>query len=120
MDAVEYLKTLDRICRTHQACDGCPILDCGKIGCGVSDSAPIELIDTVEVVEQWAKEHPEETRQTRFLKEYPNARTDWEDVLSVCPHLIDQTVECPVQKRCLEECWVCRRKYWSEEVPDDD
>ena len=32
MNAVEYLKELDRMCRAHQACDGCPILDCGKIG----------------------------------------------------------------------------------------
>lgn len=47
MNAVEYLKELDRMCRAHQACDGCPILDCGKIGCGVSDSAPIELVDTL-------------------------------------------------------------------------
>lgn len=76
MDAVEYLKTLDRICRTHQACDGCPILDCGKIGCGVSDSAPIEFVDTVEIVEQWSKEHPERTRQSVFLERYPNARID--------------------------------------------
>lgn len=117
MDATEYLHSLNRMCKAHQHCSDCPIWTCEE-GCRVFNSDPGVLTDTIKTVEQWSKDHPPETKQARFLKEYPNARTDWENILSVCPHLIDQTVECPVQKRCMEECWVCRRKYWNQEVSE--
>ncbi len=117
MDAVKYLKELDRMCRVHQACDGCPILDCGKIGCGVSDSAPIELVETVEIVEQWSKEHPERTRQSVFLERYPNVKTVCGNV-DICPSILEG-------KECAEigsvlGCIDCKKKYWSQEVPYDD
>lgn len=119
MDAVKYLKELDRMCRAHQACDGCPILDCGKIGCGVSDSSPIELVDTVEIVEQWSKEHPVRTRQSLFLERYPNASTDGEGSLSICPALIEEGGCRKFGDGCFG-CDNCRWKYWSKEVEDDD
>lgn len=114
MDAVKYLKELDRMCRAHQACDGCPILDCGKIGCGVSDSAPIELVDTVEIVEQWAKEHPVETRQSRFLNEFPNAIRTTDGTIRICPKYVDTGAKC-AEAACDE----CKREYWSEEIKDE-
>lgn len=118
MDAVKYLKELDRMCRAHQACDGCPILDCGKIGCGVSDSAPIELVDTVEIVEQWAKDHPVRTRQSVFLERYPNATIDASGNIGICPAAIEG-------KNCNDicngtGCRECRSNYWNQEVQDDD
>lgn len=119
MDAVEYLKELDRMCRAHQACDGCPILDCGKIGCGVSDSAPIELVDTVEIVEQWSKEHPVRTRQSVFLDRYPNATIDSYGSIGICPAAIDGK-ECNELSDGTSCCKECRSKYWSQEVQDDD
>ena len=118
MDAVEYLKALHRMCIKNRDCNTCPIYKCTGEKCLLPYSSDGALGERVKIVDEWAKACPEETRQTRFLKEHPNAQTDWEDVLSVCPRQIDQTVECPVQKRCLEECWVCRRKYWNEEVSE--
>ena len=117
MDAVEYLTELNRMCRAHQACDGCPILDCGKIGCGVSDSAPIELVDTVEIVEQWSKEHPVRTRQSVFLERYPDTLLVG-GAIYICPIYIDGG-------SCYNyhggtDCSKCKQKYWSQEVPDDD
>lgn len=119
MDAVEYLKELDRMCRAHKACDGCPILDCGKIGCGVSDSAPIELVDTVEIVEQWSKEHPARTRQSVFLEWYPNAKVNRDGALDICPVLIEGKSCGAFNAGCLI-CSECRSNYWSQEAPDDD
>lgn len=119
MDAVKYLKELDRMCRAHQACDGCPILDCGKIGCGVSDSAPIELVDTVEIVEQWAKDHPVRTRQSVFLERYPKARRLDCGGLAICPREIEGGGCDEYDERYLN-CVDCKRKYWSQEAPNDD
>lgn len=122
MDAVKYLRELDRMCSAHKDCDGCPILDCGKIGCGVSDSAPIELVDTVEIVEKWAKEHPVETRQSRFLKEFPNTSIYVDGTIDICPLYMDETIECKAwgdvvkERDVVKECIECEREFWGTEV----
>lgn len=71
MDAVEYLKTLNRMC--HCECLKCEF---GKARSGF-ETCPVwqrtHPKEAVEIAEKWAKEHPAKTRQSVFLEQFPNA-----------------------------------------------
>ena len=122
MDAVEYLKTKRRLCKEHTECRGCPlnIEEHGyAIGCPCGELERDNMEEMVRRVEKWAKEHPEKTRQSVFLERYPNAKTDEDGVLVICPRSIEQN-GCDKFDDHILMCSDCRRKYWSEEVQDDD
>lgn len=54
------------------------------------------------------------TRQSEFLKAYPNAKLIDGKVLSVDPCLIDRTYN---TEDCIDGyCKLCKEKYWSQEV----
>lgn len=80
MDAVVYGKTLLRMCKSHPACGGCPLQS--KDGCMAEIFGDVEK--AVPIVEQWAKDHPIKTRQSEFLKMFPNVPMR-DDVIDICP-----------------------------------
>lgn len=71
----------------------------------------------VKAAEQWAAEHPAKTRQSVFLKQFPNAPiyTNTHNV-ALDPCLIDTTLRghCPTGRGCD----ICRREFWLAEVED--
>ena len=111
MDAVEYIKEAKRICKSRGVCKS------------VSSICAADIIEktenAVQIVEQWAKEHPAKTRQSEFLKMFPNAETDKSGILIFCPRKFDpeniNSVHCH-RHGCLE----CRKDYWLSEVTDND
>ena len=121
MDAVEYVKTKYRLCRSKDSCFECPLED--KENCGyIMDT--IEYVEkAVQIVEQWAKDHPVKTRQSEVLKQFPNA--DLKTITRMSPCSLDKTLK-PL--RCAKygylsitcRCDRCRDDYWNEEVPDND
>lgn len=118
MDAVEFFKTVNRLC--GQGCAKCPV--CKKDICMVRrtamlSNASVESIEEmVSKVEQWAKEHPIKTRQSEFLKMFPNADL-CRDVINILPCSVEKEMsKCCDNKRCVE----CRREYWLTEVTDND
>lgn len=111
MDAVKYLTELNRMCAKSNTCDDCPIYKATKRNCGMAYSNAEMLAGHVGIVEQWAKEHPAETRQSRFLKEFPNAIRTTYGAIGICPVYVDTDVKCGD-----EGCEECKEKYWSEEV----
>lgn len=74
----------------------------------------------MQIVEQWAKDHPVKTRQSEFLKLFPNAAIDEDDgILCVDPCIIEKSIRCTNGKTCDD----CRREYWLTlitEVTDND
>ena len=108
MDAVEFLKQYSRM------------VAFGVQPFKVPSNLPYEEI--VSRVEQWAKEHPVKTRQSEFLKMFPNARIESDGMPSICPIVVD--------KRCYnkdddalccfvrdeEKCRKCRRDFWLKEI----
>lgn len=121
MDAVEFFKTVNRLCE-NQSCRECPV--CKEGVCMVMNMVRIDgglvesIEETVSKVEQWAKDHPVKTRQSKVLKLFPNAQK-LDGIINICPILIDKdyksTSECMGTK-----CNVCRQLFWNEEVPDND
>lgn len=115
MDAVEYLKEKVRMCNEHR-CRNCPL---GKAGdeqyyssCRECEEEHPE--EAVEVVKKWSAEHPKKTRQTEFLKMFPNA-TIVDGMLEINPCHVDYKFN--PQKGCGDSsCIDCRKEYWNEEV----
>lgn len=130
MDAVEFFQTVNRLCK-NRSCAGCPICKKGMIKdmCMVrrtvmlGDASVESIEEMISIVEQWAKEHPVKTRQSEFLKMFPNA--DMQRIYTLFPCVIDQTIRptrCDKYKSFSspKKCVECRDDYWNEEVPDND
>ena len=68
--------------------------------------------DVETVVRRWSVEHPAETRQTKFLKQFPNAELDMKGNIYICPHNADTTYkDCKSNISCSD----CRTAYWNKE-----
>lgn len=124
MDALEYEKARIRMCRTmilgKDGCAACPLYDGLRHRCWLATSAMTNTdIDTIEThidrLIYWANEHPIKTRQSEFLRMFPNAKIGEDDgILCIKPCDIDKSIECPNGKGCDD----CYRKYWKEEVSE--
>lgn len=68
----------------------------------------------VEAAEKWAKEHPAKTRQSEFLKHYPNAKI-FLGCLNACPMDVfgDTEFNCNHQP-----CYECKKAFWLAEVEE--
>lgn len=113
MDAVEYVKQRERMCNYYTNCTECPAGYCEECSSlnGVSKLVPI--------VEQWSKEHPVKTRQSEFLKQWPDAEIGDDGYPSVAPCQLDKDMEEKDEngvccKNC--ECAECRRDFWLKEI----
>ena len=105
MDAVEYVKQRNRMCDYYVNCGNCPASN--YEGCACLNEIP----NLVPIVEQWAKEHPVKTRQSEFLKQWPDAEIDGDGLLSIAPCQLNV-------KLCKnrEACDKCRHDFWLKEI----
>ena len=107
MDAVEFLREKHRMCITYSTCDNCRL----RGSCYGEEVVGIEE-DVVEIVEEWSKEHPVKTRQSEFLKLFPDADISTGHV-NVCPNsLYKETCTCSKYPTCIS----CKREFWLQEV----
>lgn len=117
MDAVEFFKTVNRLCK-NQGCNECPICNKKDGACmvGFDDDSIKNIEETISKVEQWEKEHPVNTRQSKFLRMFPNADL-CRDVIDISPCSIEKEM----RKCCGDrDCGECKRTYWLAEVTDND
>ena len=105
MDAVKFIKAIKQM-----------------LGAGAADSTVQKYISAykkndcegmVKAAEQWAAEHPVKTRQSEFLKHYPDARILPHGCLNACPMDVfsDTGINCNAQP-----CYECKKAFWSAEV----
>lgn len=114
MDAVEFIRERNRMCKHFRGCNQCPAD--GMICSTIWEMNDAEKL--VQVVEQWAKEHPYKTRQSEFLERWPTAKIDESGYLDVCPYTISATHR-DKNGGCARECTKCRdcrREFWTQEV----
>lgn len=115
MDIVEFFNTANRLCK-NQRCKKCPV--CKEGVCMVMRMVML-YEETVSKVEQWAKDHPVNTRRSEVLKIFPDAEID-SGVIRFCPMLFlpeeARNAYCEKHENCKE----CRKDYWLTEVPDND
>lgn len=117
MDAVKFIMTVRRICK-NQGYAKCPVCKEGMCMVVSSGNSSESIVETISKVEQWAKDHPVKTRQSEFLKLFPNAQK-LDGIINICPILIDEGYKSTSE--CLgTRCNVCRQLFWNEEVTDND
>lgn len=112
MDAVIYIRDMQRMCKSHISCNGCEL----KPGNGKSCMEGMDPQKCISVVEQWAAEHPAKTRQSVFLEQYPDARIHKEDGL---PMASPCDLDGKLAGKCEGiSCPECRKKFWLVEVEE--
>lgn len=119
MDAVEFLRARRKLCDDNVCGESCPLFDC------CDDDLEDDRVRQVLAVEQLAKEHPAKTRQSEFLKMFPNARIESDGMPSICPIVVDKRCHnkdddalfCLVRDE--EECGKCRHDFWLAEISEE-
>lgn len=116
MDAVEFLKQFNRMCKAYDD-DGCKECPAYRYRCGEGFNGQEE--DGVSIVEQWAKEHPVKTRQSEFLKQWPDAETGDDGLPGIAPCQLNvELIHGKLQEDCEYRgvCDECRRDFWLKEI----
>ena len=70
MEAVEFIRKIQKMC-TGTKCDVCPLRN--KNGCNVCYAE--DPVESVRIVEEWEKEHPEEAEQEQQKPERERKKT---------------------------------------------
>ena len=110
MDAVEFLDKVDRLSKRGSTEEKMRYNDYRTAG---------DNTGAVKFVEQWAAEHPVKTRQSVFLKMFPNVILNDKGQFSFCPKMLD-TAYHPVGNCCLDVdiCQRCMDNFWGQEVEE--
>ena len=118
MDAVKFVKEYLRMCTKVDECEDCPVYKTDFCTVPAKDRSQESAEEIVELVEGWSAAHPRKTRQSVFLKQYPEVSIGDDGVLRLCPFLIDASYRnndgsCKaVQRQCSD----CRKEFWGQEV----
>lgn len=119
MDIVEFFKTVNRLCKS-QGCNVCPVGKEGRCMVGFDDNSVKNIEETVSKVEQWAKDHPVKTRQSEFLKMFPDAVIK-NGTIAICPQNVCEGYTPEDGCACTSAaCGLCRKRFWLTEVTDND
>ena len=105
MDAVEFIKQVRRMGKQKS-----------EVICFKLEEKDTEIVDQVE---QWAKEHPAKTRQSEFLKQWPDAEIGGDGLPSIAPCQLDVRLidgESPEDCEGRGVCAECRRDFWLKEI----
>ena len=116
MDALEFLKERKRMCNSYKSCDSCPLAEGSCVINHATSDEDCKRI--VTAVEQWSKEHPRKTRQSVFLKQYPNVRLDTDGIIDISPCRMDSKQYTFDGEDCrkFKSCDACCREFWMQEV----
>lgn len=106
MDAVEFLDKVDRLSKRGFTEEKMRYNDYRT----AKDNA-----GAVKFVERWAVKHPAKTRQSEFLKHYPDALILAHGCLNACPMDVfsDADINCNAQP-----CFECKKAFWLAEVEE--
>lgn len=113
MDAVKFIKERERMCDSDK-CINCPLYkenNLAGVSCELFEKHNPEV--TVEIVEKWSKEHPVKTRQSEFLKMFPDVELE-DNIIKILPCEINTKIKDECDR--LRPCYGCRKKYWLSEV----
>lgn len=105
MDAVEFLDKVDRLSKRGSTEE--------KMRYNAYRVAG-DNTGAVEYVEQLDDMHPIKTRQSEFLKLFPNAQTD-SGCLNACPMDVFGNMGINCNKRT---CFECKKEFWLAEAED--
>ena len=105
MDAVEFLDKVDRLSKRGSTEEKMRYNDYRTAG---------DNVGAVKFVEHWCTEHPAKTRQSEFLKHYPNAKIIL-GCLDACPMDVFGDTEANCNR---QPCYECKKAFWLAELED--
>lgn len=100
-----------RFCEQYNDCESCPIIEfC------FCENTKETISKANEIILKWCKEHPIKTRQSEFLKMFPNAmRFENSNIIAIKPCDVDEDY---ASIPCVLTCEECFKKYWLAEVEE--
>lgn len=114
MDTTKFMMVMGRICRNNQ-CEDCMLnFFCQKIW---YERTKEDVEKAIKLVEEWLEleDRPAKTRQTEFLKKFPNAAVS-HGTINILPCWLDETLAEDCDDGYPRECVECRNAYWSKKV----
>lgn len=125
MDAIRYLKEKARMTKACTiSCLGCLLsISNNKKGMYCKHFELNYPEEAVAIIEKWAAEHPVKTRQSEFLRMFPNVLIN-DGVLRIHPCDMDKEYIEQDSEKCRAYapqklaygCGECCREYWLAEV----
>ena len=116
MDAVKFIKERNRMCKTNVSCFGCPAHTLGASNsCKFAMENWTSPEQQINLVKEWAADHPRKTRQSVFLELHPNARVTADGTVGIWPCDVAKNMQNVIYCNSLS-CIDCRREFWTEEV----
>lgn len=119
MDANKFMSEFSRMCDSYYRCSDCPLGE-GKRICGFYPGryAQEAISVVIKTVEEWSAAHSLKTRQSEFLKQWPEAHIRKDGYLDICPLEVsaahrDADGDCVIHDRLCSDC--CR-EFWMQEV----
>lgn len=115
-----------RMCRTYDTlgCYYCPLSHCNNgLNQVCGDLTKKHPDKANEIILNWCKEHPVETRQDRFLEMFPNAKKDSDGIIKILPCSLEENIVTTMPSTCSYihgSCNECRKEYWLAEVDEHD
>nr|DAE41499.1 MAG TPA: hypothetical protein [Caudoviricetes sp.] len=107
-----------RMCKKYVTdCESCPLaaklngenMDCQTLVLDCPGKAN-------ETILKWCKEHPIKTRQSEFMKMFPNVSI-YKGAINICPCAIDCDYDCKNKEKYVDfDCTGCKKAYWLAEV----
>ena len=114
MDAVEFVKTLGRMCDAK--CIKCEFWKRRRKWESCNSWQKNHPEEAVAIAEKWAADHPIKTRQSVFFEQWPDARIHKEDGL---PMASPCDLDGKLAGKCEGiPCPECRKKFWLAEVEE--
>lgn len=112
MDALEFLKTKNRMC--EGGCYICPAdISHNGYDVGCASLARYYPEEFVAIVTRWGKEHPHISRLDKLKELFPNVE-ERNGVPNVCPRVIEGKTS--RDYNCVRKtCWDCVKEYWEGE-----
>lgn len=122
MDAVEFIKERNRMCKSFgDRCTGCPAFNAceDEPCCLVDQESTLDATTQVAMVEEWSVAHSRKTRQSEFLKIYPDTTIDINTgAIIICPATLSNSHQ-DENGMCNQlgvGCNDCQREFWLKEI----
>ena len=125
MEAIKLMKELKRYCNAT-SCENCKErYGCNGVPAYLED---VEIVEVIEFIEKWSIDNPVKTRQSEFLKLYPNATLDSNGCLMITPCVLNKELYKGNCENCKYKGYLSdnnkykgylpcnNKKYWSEEI----
>lgn len=117
---MDLLKKIKKVCEANEDCKTCPLSVYQGSLCVFHRDVPLlwHVEEINKVVDDYLEKHKPKTRQTEFLKVVPSAFMSTDGLLAILPCDIDDKMH---KFNCADIlCSECRKKYWTEEVNNDN